>query len=299
MKHLARYALVFWLSYCPAVLLAASGQCMLWEVKNATQTLYLAGSIHLGRAEMYPLDACYERAFRRAQVLAVELNVAALSDQDMMVMMQNAAYTDGRRLAQTISAETYSRLKAYLQKSATGARLATFEQTRPWFIAQMLPLTELMRLGYTPEHGTDMYFINKAGDDKEVIALETLAEQMAALAGGGPAAEEEMLRQTLEDMPRLPALTADMLRLWNAGDAQGLLRLATQGAEDKPARRAQVKRLLDDRNLNMANKISQYFKSPKPHFVIVGSAHLSGPAGVLALLEKRGYSLKQVPQAGR
>jgi uncharacterized protein YbaP (TraB family) len=50
-----------------------------------------------------------------------------------------------------------------------------------------------------------------------------------------------------------------------------------------------MQRILDDRNVTMAERISGYLATGGVTFVLVGSAHLAGKAGIPAILASRGY----------
>jgi hypothetical protein len=53
-------------------------------------------------------------------------------------------------------------------------------------------------------------------------------------------------------------------------------------------------KLLDDRNVKMAEKIDGYLKEKGPTFVCVGAAHLVGEKGLVKLLTAKGYKVEQV-----
>ena len=82
----------------------------------------------------------------------------------------------------------------------------------------------------------------------------------------------------------LPAMVTDGLRPWALNVLITLLE----------AQKAGLKQLVDDRNVMMAKKIEGYVRSRRPHFVIVGAGHLSGPNSIPRLLEKRGCKVEQV-----
>jgi uncharacterized protein YbaP (TraB family) len=54
------------------------------------------------------------------------------------------------------------------------------------------------------------------------------------------------------------------------------------------------KRLLDDRNPNLAERIDALHGSGKQVFAAVGSLHMFGTMGLPALMSKRGYHVELV-----
>jgi uncharacterized protein YbaP (TraB family) len=63
---------------------------------------------------------------------------------------------------------------------------------------------------------------------------------------------------------------------------------------DSQVEREFMKRLLDDRNPGLAQKVDALHRSGKQVFAAVGSLHLVGPNGLPALMEKMGYQVEQV-----
>ena len=54
------------------------------------------------------------------------------------------------------------------------------------------------------------------------------------------------------------------------------------------------KRLFDDRNHAMTDKLTGYLRQGGSYFVVVGAGHLVGEQGIVRLLEKRGYKPEQI-----
>jgi uncharacterized protein YbaP (TraB family) len=63
---------------------------------------------------------------------------------------------------------------------------------------------------------------------------------------------------------------------------------------DTEIEREMMKRLLDDRNPNLAEHIDAIHKSGKTVFAAVGSLHMFGSIGLPALMQKRGYRVERV-----
>ena len=61
---------------------AAGGKLFLWEVKSATNSVYVFGSMHAAKPDMYPLPQPVEDAYRQADRLVVE---ADITDQAKVV----------------------------------------------------------------------------------------------------------------------------------------------------------------------------------------------------------------------
>ncbi len=54
---------------------SANGDNFLWEVSSESNTVYILGSIHLARKDIYPLDPVIEDSFAKADYLVIESNI--------------------------------------------------------------------------------------------------------------------------------------------------------------------------------------------------------------------------------
>ena len=85
-----------------------------------------------------------------------------------------------------------------------------------------------------------------------------------------------------------------MIVAWLAGDDREFRRLFDLQSGTSPDIQAFMRTLLEDRNVGMAKKVVEYLKIPGTTFVLVGAAHLTGPEGVVALLESRGLHGRRI-----
>ena len=61
-----------------------------------------------------------------------------------------------------------------------------------------------------------------------------------------------------------------------------------------PGEKEQMRRLLDDRNPGLAQRVDALHASGKKLLVAVGSLHMAGPQGLPALLASRGYLVERL-----
>ena len=88
----------------------AGSRGLLWKAVNGDNTLYLLGTIHMDRSNVYPLHKSVRDALDASQVVSFELD---LNDQEGMALLaQLQAYSDGTTLADHISPELYARVQA-------------------------------------------------------------------------------------------------------------------------------------------------------------------------------------------
>jgi uncharacterized protein YbaP (TraB family) len=81
------------------------------------------------------------------------------------------------------------------------------------------------------------------------------------------------------------------MRAWHRGDAEAIARDNHATLSRFPSFE---ERLVGNRNRAWVPTIEKYISSGKTYFVVVGSAHLGGSDGLLALLRGRGYTVAQL-----
>ena len=279
---------------CSASLHAEEANCLLWEVPGERNTVYLLGSIHMMRAEDYPLDQCVERAYQKTDQLVVELNILAIDPLLMFQKMQQLGMLpDGTVLSSQLSDETARQL-AKLNNLPAG-----YQRMRPWYLALTLALQKLATLGYRADLGVDSYLINKAQGIKPIISLESLDQQLAVLAGDSAEQQDLSLRLTLEQLPDIADDLERVSEAWKRGDVETIYRFMEQPKQQYPALAAPFERQVIERNHNMADKIIAMLKDHDDYLVVVGGGHLGGEQGIVSLLEEQGFTPTQLPKLGR
>jgi hypothetical protein len=63
-----------------------------------------------------------------------------------------------------------------------------------------------------------------------------------------------------------------------------------------PALRPVYEKLFYERNARMAEALEGMLAQPRTWFVVVGAGHVVGPEGLVALLEKQGHRVRQLPK---
>ena len=279
---------------CSASLHAKEANCLLWEVPGERNTVYLLGSIHMMRAEDYPLDQCVERAYQKADQLVVELNILAIDPLVMFQKMQQLGLLfEGTVLDDQLSRETARQL-SQVKNLPVG-----YQRMRPWYLALTLVMQKLATLGYRTDLGVDHYLINKAQGIKPIISLESLDQQLAVLAGDSAEQQDLSLRLALEQLPKIADDINEMSLAWHQGDAEAIYRLMERPKQQYPALAAPFERQVIERNHGMADKVVAMLKEDDDYLVVVGGGHLGGEQGMISLLEKQGFILTQQPKLGR
>jgi hypothetical protein len=169
----------------------------------------------------------------------------------------------------------------------------------PFLQAMQLSLFGVGRsLELHAEFGVDPVLLGMANSfQKSIVALETLEGQLRALRGQSDEEERALFDIALSDLEsgKDHRQFKELIRVWESGDLQRL-ESYTSWCEclGTPAERALMKRMMDDRNPAMANKVVQLHNAGKKVFVAVGALHMAGPTGLPALLSQQGFKVTPV-----
>ena len=269
---------------------AANNHHLLWKVEGKSNVVYLMGSIHLMKAEDYPLAPPLETAYSNAQIAVFETDISIMSDlSGQMALLTKMQLPEGDSLQKHLSPETYAAFTKHVKE--TGLPMEMFDSLKPAMAITMLDVMEMTKLGADPEKGLDKYFDGKAHQDgKQIVGFETADFQMDLLLSLTREEEEAMAKSSLEDMDKSKDQFAQIMKDWKTGDSVGLEKLLNDAVREEPAL---YKRLVTDRNKTWEPKIEEMLKGGKNAVVIVGSAHLVGDEGVVELLRKKGFKITQ------
>jgi uncharacterized protein len=266
----------------------AGGSACVWRVTGANgATLYLGGSMHALRSTDYPLPPVYNRAFDASTQLAFEFNrnEAGLFRKTFMKAGQ---YPAGDQLKNHVDPRTYNYLLRVLARSKLPEeRIAKY---RPWFLTFLLeaPGPDV----FTGSLGVETFLERRArANAKPTTGLESVQEHIKVFASLGDRESEACLLVAFINLDRANSATARMVSVWRQGGAEEVWRIGQDNYRDFPAMN---ERLLAARNRNWIPKIEGYLRSGQTYFVVVGAAHMGGPAGILALLRTRGYKTEQL-----
>lgn len=314
---LARLCLFTWLACagaaqaqaepnCPSVASAPSAEAMaaaarttidrgpLWRIERDGRRSWLYGTIHVGRLAWAFPGPTVSAALRRAQVLALELDLTSPEVQQQIA--DASAQLQAAQGPLVLPAPLAQRLARQIALACVdGAQMAS---QSPVIQAVTLMLLSARRDALDPAYAQEFVlagYMHAAG--KPVVSLETAAAQMAALAGGTLQDQLTLVEQSLDQLDRgqgravlqRPALA------WEQADLAALASYEDwcDCARDE-AERAFSKRLNDDRNPGLADAIARLHDSGQSVFAAVGALHMTGPQALPALLQARGFKVEAV-----
>jgi uncharacterized protein YbaP (TraB family) len=264
----------------------------LWKVQSRSATVYLLGSIHFLREDVYPLHKTIENAYESSNNLVVEASINELGKLDLKMLTDRAFYKSDDHLEKHISPETYRSVKE--ETGTLGIPVELIRMQKPWFLALSLQAMELMRIGYDPQYGVDYYFLKKAQGKKRILELESLDEQLGLLSGFSDNEQEQFLLYTLKTLNSMGGQVEALVRAWISGDAQAMESILADAVMQDASIAPIFGKLFEERNHRMTSKIDGYLNSNGSYFVIVGAGHLVGKRGIIELIKSKGYVVEQL-----
>jgi uncharacterized protein len=291
MRSLRRFLLA---ALFAAAALPARAADYLWEVSSLTNRIYLYGTVHAGRKDWYPLPPAVEKAYADSTVLVVE---ADITDQSAMARTSRASiYAPPATLATHMPAEQYVRFRRLLARY--GIAEENVIRLKPFIAVSILVFAEWARNGYTPDLGVDGYLIGRAKTEiKPVLELEGVDAQIKLMDSLTEKENQEVFKGTIDALES--GLTAEQIKslvaAWRAGDPKALLETARRYNDRIPGAAEFEEKFVWSRHDEMVTHIAEILDTSKErHFVAVGALHLAGPRGLVELLRKRGYVVKQL-----
>jgi uncharacterized protein YbaP (TraB family) len=303
-----------WLPFLLACLLApaagaeepAKGEApprepLLWEAKGPT-TIYLLGTIHVSDERVLDQPDVVEQAMSVSGAVYTELAMDTRTQLAALKAMQ--VDPEAPALHERLPEPLYARLQAYLESRSMGPLLKTTQRFKVWAVAMLLQTLDL--LSETQEKALDsVIYESGASEGKDVAGIETVEEQTGCFDALTEEEQVAYLDSTLDNLEADDAekeegeagAMEELIATYLSGDEAKIAALMDQGfPKDDPVSAKLRKRLLEDRNVHMADRIAAFAAEDptRTYLLAVGTAHMVGPEGVVELLKKKGYVVRRV-----
>ena len=291
----------------------AGSQGLLWKATNGKNTLYLLGTAHVDRSNVYPFHKSLRAALASAQTVIFELDFNDQEGLAEFAAMQT--YSDGTTLKDHISPELYaSTVQVFADLGMSEEAVAAY---KPWALAN-----SLMSLATQDETTTgapmaiDLYLNSAAVNaGKQIDAVETYAfqgsifdtlspeYQEAYLAGYVNLAliddtlemTEEQKKELQEAMEYQEKQMDAMMETWKAGDAAAFEEIFDKAAVLESTDELNS-RLFTDRDPNMIEYAAKLLEreGENTFFLAVGAGHMVDPGGIVGGLRALGYTVEEL-----
>lgn len=263
----------------------------LWEIEGTNNRVQLLGSIHFLRDKDYPLPQAMTDAYRKADIIVMELVVDRITQTELQRVQQELAIDPrGKSLRDLVGANAYREARSLASK--VNIDLDQMQPFEPWFAALQITQLRLLQLGFDGSKGIEVTIAGNArADGKPILGLETLEEQLEKLDTLTTMAQRQFLVQTLEDAASVGDDLDTIVSAWRKGDTDTLETLLLEGLGEQPEIYQQV---LVQRNRNWTKKIIAMTDDSQDYLIIVGAMHLIGEDSVQSMLGDAGIQTRQI-----
>jgi uncharacterized protein len=296
-RSAAHYLLVSFVAAVGAALVcvAAAAAPAAWRIagKNGGEVALL-GSMHMLRASDYPLPALVDELYARADTLVLEIDLddPGLAGQQVQ-LIEAATLLPGEALRDVVTPGVY-RL-AEQRARALGFDLQLLEHVQPWLVAITLLEVGMQRIGFDNDRGLERYLLGKAAaNHKEVVGLESLAQQIAIFADLPADDQQAMLEQTLQELDGADAVMNELVSAWRDGQLDDLSESLLADFADFPDL---YEKLVTRRNAAWTAELERMLGDGRHYLVVVGALHLVGRDSVIERLTARGHRVVRVDEA--
>jgi len=270
-----------------------------WKVTGSPGVVYLLGTVHVGKAELYPLAAIIESSFGQADVLVTEADLVEAQDPAhlLKMLLQRGVYPIGDSVEKHIGEETRAHLTRYIE--TTKELASSYTRLKPWFLSVAIAMAEAKRMGFATGEGLDKHFVDAAVKiQKPIATLETVESQLNLMNSFSDELQDQFLLAALLDAEHKSELIDRLLQAWKSGNIEAMAETTMRYADEYPRLKPVFEKMFDQRNDGMARQIEQFLQTPKTYFVAVGAGHLLGERGILSQLRRNNYDVEQLQDRG-
>jgi len=266
---------------------------LLWKVSGngLTKPSYLFGTHHLiEKNQIKDFDKILNLA-GQADAVVGEMDMSNMLS--LQLKMLNGVMMKDTLLKDLMSQADYTLVDTEF-KLLMNVGLDKLGNMKPMMLSSMYTImtyTKQANLTKQPE-AVDLLFQKRAQEEnKQVIGLETIEQQLNILFNSIPLKRQaEILVQEVKEKDKGIEQLKKLNEAYLSGDLKTLEDLNNED-HDMTAREKKI--MIDDRTLGWVKQLSALIPA-KSCFVAVGCMHLVGPAGLIDLLKKAGYTVEGV-----
>ena len=278
---------------------------LLYEVtkEGSNNKIYLFGSIHASKSSELVFPNYIMKAYNDSNYLACEFDIIKYNNDFEKTMndVMKMKYQDNTTVKDHMKEENYKKMVDFLKEKGLYSEL--YEVYRPVFFETLISQLAVEEAGLSAEEGVDQYFLKKAKKDKkEILEVESSDFQNNLFLESPDELYELIIVDVIDNYKENISLLKKVYEYWKKGNADKLLELDNEDIDIKDNYTEQQieyinnynKKIVDDRNVSMTEKVEEYFNDNKDVFFMVGDFHIIGDTGIVKQLEKKGYNVKQV-----
>ncbi len=270
-------------------------QGLFWKIeKDGEYVGHIFGTLHMNDERIGVLHEKINKVLDESKSFAME---AFPSDHYWnpysggQLIKGDMVLPKGETLEELVGEETYQKIEDVL--SGLGMERKFINTLRPWAAMRSFAVKAKSNAAIL-----DYKLLDRAANQrKELYQVESIEEFIVTLQEMPVDAQVALLNFTVASYTEMQNIIDDMLDAYLKQDLKAMYQISTRFIPDEPEnkqwRDIYLKHVIEIRNIVMQH----YMRKPmreKDAFIAIGAVHLYGEKGVLALIEKDGYTVSRV-----
>ncbi|MDW3096178.1 MAG: TraB/GumN family protein [Gammaproteobacteria bacterium] len=269
---------------------------LFWKIeKDGEYVGHIFGTLHMNDGRIAKLHHKVNKVLDESKSFAME---AFPSDhywnpyQGGQLIKHDMVLPKGESLEDFVGEETFKKIQTVLVDTL-GMQPELVKTLRPWAAMRSFAIR-----AESNEVILDYALLERAAEQrKELFQVESIEEFIVTLQEMPIEAQVALLKFTVASYDNMRGIINDMLDAYLEEDLKAMYEISTRFIPDEPEneqwRQIYLKHVVEIRNIVMEH----YMRKPmrlRDTFIAVGALHLYGEKGVLALMEKDGYTVTRV-----
>lgn len=269
----------------------------IWRIASAGGDVYLFGTVHVLPPELNWRTDVINDALAGSQRIYFEADALSAEAQAEMTALipQLGMNAPGVTLSSLISEEAQANLAMMAERlgAPPGALENSLNPLQPWLAGLTVAVLQMQSAGYDPTSGVE-HRLQAAGEEAGASFgyFETIEQQLRFFADMPLETQITDFEVGLAQALDVPDLLDRMVQAWAVGDTDGLDDIMNDAMRESSADLYEV--LIVQRNENWIPLIEEILESGESAFIAVGAGHVTGPQGVVNLLQARGHTVERI-----
>ncbi|EKN66122.1 GumN family protein [Neobacillus bataviensis LMG 21833] len=262
----------------------------IYKIEKDNNFMYLLGTIHIGKEEMYPFPKKIGQALKESKYLVTETDATGIMDGDYQQSVNKEMYflKEDESLNDFLSKGAEGILKQRAEEYNLDYQ--SLQKYQLWFVMSLFLSAGIDEL--SADYGVDKK-ITELADTHYVPNkyLETPKYQIEAMR---KVYTEKDADQVIKQIPTLQESQRQLWQLYSDYIQGKFDEQVDQPDDDFDYKQNKI--LVEDRNKIWVEKFESYIGSGDIYFVAVGVGHLEGESGILATFKKNGFVVKKISE---
>lgn len=263
----------------------AQQQSLLWKISGngLSKPSYLYGTIHLICEEDMQISEVLKQKFTQSEKLLLEMDI---SDNTIATKTQQLSMLPEHKTLRSFfkNDAEYTQIGNFFNNTA-GVPLSFFEKMKPFALVGFL-YTRCLPCVLPASYELNFIEMAKA-QQKEIVGLETVEEQMAVVDKMTDAAQRKMVLSIVDSFETAKRSIHQLVQLYKQQKLDSLYTVAVNNPDMASSKEV----FLEDRNKKWIPILEKAIHK-NACFIAVGAAHLAANSGVINLLKQKGYKVE-------